>query len=663
MCGIFGLWNLDGHDIDRGSLRAGTEALHHRGPDDSGFLLVNSRSGDVVSCGGPDSAPDLHLPDLNQLSGVNFDLGFGFRRLSILDRSPSGHQPMQSSDGDLWIVFNGAVYNYLELRTELKSKGHRFSTGTDTEVILASYKEWGSDCLQRFNGMWAFAIWDSAALSLFLARDRFGVKPLYRGGTPETFAFASEIKALLASGVCSFDPDPFAISRYIAHGGMPSHRAGETFIDGIQEIPASHHLIVTREREKQTLYWQIEADSGSVDPEPAILVQRDLFEDAVRLRLRADVSVGSCLSGGLDSSSIVATIARLMLSERDVLQDRLGEHQRTFSAVYETPGRWDESIHIDRVVTATGASGNKVVPTAEGLWAEIESIVWHQDEPFQSTSIYAQWCVMQRAKQTGVTVVLDGQGADEVLGGYAPQASQLSELIRRGRLSKALVDARHMTLQMDGVDPMILPKAFWKLLPPGLDAWRLERKHRRNLGATPLRDALMPHSAPAFLEATSIADRRLSSHLEFQLTESTLPNLLRYEDRNSMAFSLEARVPFLDYRLVNHAFGSAAPYRLHEGWTKWVQRKAIEPILPPQIVWRRDKVGFGTPENDWLRTGKHQLLERVRSSPRARDYLDPKKAEAIFDRALTHSDPYGPWRWMNLAVWLDVMDSRGRARS
>ncbi|MDQ3706563.1 MAG: asparagine synthase (glutamine-hydrolyzing) [Chloroflexota bacterium] len=657
MCGICGIWHQDGKPVDVTSLRRATTAMRHRGPNDEGYLLVDTRSDRTVLCGGEDTAPELQLPRLEEFAGERFDLALGFRRLSILDISPSGHQPMPSHDGRCWIIFNGEVYNYLELRAELATFGHRFHTGSDTEVILAAYRQWGVECLSRFNGMWALAIWDGAQRKLFMARDRFGVKPLYMHASGNTLAFASEIKALLCANVAPFRPSEAAVAGYVARGLSPSHQSGETFFEGVEALPAAHYALVSAQGGASSAprrYWSLPSMQRAEPLEQARHRYTELFNDAVRLRLRADVPVGTCLSGGLDSSSIVSVVGRLMQSEHAVSLEQLGERQQTFSAVYDTNGPWNETPYIESVLSKTGAGGNSVVPSGEGLWRDLEQLVWHQDEPFQSTSIFAQWCVMRLARERGVTVLLDGQGADEVLGGYRPFAIWVGELMRAGRLRHAALAMRDI-YSVTKVNPATLLARAAALHSPGFVLGGLRNTRLRQAAAT---SGLRPHLAQQWLTgqkngAEAYSDQRsLDTHLA-RLVEGSLPDLLRYEDRNSMAFSIEARLPFLDYRLVEYVFSRAAPYRIHKGWTKWLQRVAVESLLPAEVVWRRDKVGFETPEWHWLRQGSSRVLDILADDAHAGEYLDLKSVRQEVPRLLAQpGNTSRVWRWVNLTLWL-----------
>jgi asparagine synthase (glutamine-hydrolysing) len=667
MCGINGIWRLDGGPIDVTALEWATTRLRHRGPDDEGYLLADPQDGDVAPdaeapftarvrlCGGRDTTPALNLPPLQAYQAEKYSLGLGFRRLAILDLSPSGHQPMSSSDGRLWMVFNGEIYNYLELRQELAGLGFTFHTGTDSEVILAAYQAWGANCLQRFNGMWGMAIWDIQERSLFLSRDRFGVKPLYYVYEQNTFAFASEIKALVGSNGLKFNPEPQSIYHYLSRGRLPGGRSEATFFAGVHSLPPGYAIQVDRSGVKVYRYWNLETQAES-EPQPfELLVEeyRALFEDAVSLRLRSDVAVGTCLSGGIDSSAIVCVINRLM-AQKGFTNEQIGQQQRTFSAVYEMQGPFNERAFVDKVLNALVASGapaqgNFTWPNVERLRDEAERMIWHQDEPFQSTSIFAQWCVMSKVRERGVTVLLDGQGADEILGGYRPFRKYLGDLLRANQYAAAWREARAIGVNTD--------VNGWRYFIPALgyrlSGWisHMERGWQSDLNAL----------APGFKAAgkkwhdrlVDQARPTLDRHLRDQLEDSSLPHLLRYEDRNSMAFSIEARVPFLDYRFVGYNFGPAAAWRIRDGWTKYVLRRAIQPWVPEEIVWRKDKVGFATPEKHWLR----QWLEMDRAwlfEPwLSQDYLSKEVVKGRIEEWIQNGGRMPPvWRWVNLELWL-----------
>jgi asparagine synthase (glutamine-hydrolysing) len=348
-----------------------------------------------------------------------------------------------------------------------------------------------------------------------------------------------------------------------------------------------------------------------------------------------------------------------MQSEHAVSLERLGEHQQTFSAVYETEGPWNERRYIEQVVAHTGAAGNYVYPTEPGLWDDLERLVWHQDEPFQSTSIYAQFCVMRLARERGVTVLLDGQGADELLGGYRPFALWLGQLLKSGQVVQALTEARRIQT-VTGLNPLpLLARGLAGQLPAPILARLRALRIRQALGKSGLAPDLEDRISD---EVEEWGDGysglgSLNQHLARQMLEDSLPTLLRYEDRNSMAFSIEARVPFLDYRLAEYIFTQAPQLRLRDGWTKWIQRKAMADLLPQEITWRRDKVGFETPERQWLEAGRERLLDLLSAGPGAH-YLDLDHVRAELPDLLRRQDGIARvWRWVNLVLWLKAFSA------
>lgn len=659
MCGIAG-WLEAAGEVDQDVLRRMTDALEHRGPDDAGHILVATRLAAAWDAGRGGERPDGH-----------WDLGLGHRRLSILDTSPRGRQPMATRDGRFWIVHNGEVYNYVELRSELGALGHSFSTETDTEVILAAYAQWGVDCLQHFNGMFAFAIWDGVERRLFCARDRFGIKPFYYWSDGHRFVFASEIKALLRHPAINAAPDDEIIHDYLALG-LVDHTP-QTFFAGIRRLPAAHMVVVDAQAglHGPRRWWEMPIGDrmGCGDEERLRLVDefRDLLEDSIRIRLRSDVPVGTCLSGGLDSSSIVAMANRLMF-DRDVIDPRLvGERQRTFSACFEDP-RFDESEFVDRVVGATGTANWKVYPSAEDLWSDAGEMVRYMDEPFQSTSQYSQWKVMQLVRSRSVTVTLDGQGADELLAGYPGyHAVLVASLLRRARLLSAAAETRAMFRFGDrGRRPAeLLPRAAYGLMPPGIGALAREMMARRGRGAGKDGAALavlQPDLAASFRERrrAMVAEQASLTHalnrrLHADVFRFSLPALLRYEDRNSMAFSIEARTPFLDYRLAELVASMPAGMKISRGWTKWVLRKAMHQSLPDEVTWRTDKKGFVTPEVLWLRAAKDRIGKLFDGAPSTAGYLASRAVARHLDgivKGNEHRFYTEAWRWVNLELWM-----------
>ena len=658
MCGICGIVDFrpDGHlaVVERMNV-----AICHRGPNDEGYLLANPATGEHRQLGGADSDPSLKLPRISGEAPAGMQLALANRRLSILDLSPAGHNPMPSHDGRFWITYNGEVYNYLELRAELEGHGFQFETGTDTEVILAAYEFWGADCLNRFNGMWAFAIWDVRKKELFCARDRFGIKPFNYFWDGRLFLFGSEIKALLAHPALNPEPRDSAVYDYLVTGSIEQN--DDTFFAGIQRLPAAHFLRLDLAEKRMSIqpYWQLEINTelgDETDIEPARLERfQELFEDAVRLRLRSDVPVGTTLSGGLDSSSVVWVVNQLMRNEHDVRPEIIGERQKTFTAYFEDEAI-DERPYLEQVLQATGVDGRLVAPEgAAGLWNELEALQRAQDEPFNSTSVYAQWCVMRLAKQGGVTVLLDGQGADEVLGGYNYYlGSFLAQTLRRQGPLAFGRRARQAAPTVLRSALFLSSLGIYNALPSpaaGLLTGIGDRYFRKNttVPSSLIDPAFASSMAGQNGHAKNAAQPVFADHLESSLRQFSLPALLRYEDRNSMAFSMEARVPFLDYRLVEYVYSLPAVYRVHQGWTKWLLREVMDGKLPDAVTWRRGKLGFATPERRWLEAGRPWIRETMqRQSPAALRYLKP----AAIERLVSAAPGPGAWRMVNLEVWL-----------
>jgi asparagine synthase (glutamine-hydrolysing) len=630
-----------------------TRAVRHRGPDGEGFAYFHPAGGAVTAVASDDSPRGVTGP-CEPPAGVT--AGLGHRRLSILDLSTAGHQPMRDAAGDCWITFNGEIYNYVELRAELAAAGHAFHTGTDTEVILAAWRAWGEDCLPRFNGMFAFVLLDRPTRRIFAARDRFGEKPLYLWATPTGgLALASEIKQFAAHPQWQARLNGQRAYEFL-NWGVSDHTA-ETLFAGVRQL-----------RGGECLSAPLDAPAAApprrwytVQPAPfagtfadAAAQFRALLDDAVRLRLRADVAVGSCLSGGLDSSALVCTM-------RAQLGDRAAGRQHTFSAGSDVP-RYDERAFIAQVVAAAGTSSHTVVPSAEGLLEELERVAWHQDEPFGSTSIYAQWCVCRLARERGVTVMLDGQGADEALGGYHGYfGPHLAGLLRRGRWGEFRREAaaartlhgHSRGLQAQLVANELLPAAVSDLLrrmsgrtvraPAHLDLARLGARP-----AAPL--------TPALDYRTPIRSLGLA-----QLTALNLPMLLHYEDRNAMAHGVEARLPFLDHRLVEFGLGLPEEYKLAGGWTKRVLREAMRDRLPEPVRLRRDKLGFATAEEVWLREWRPVEFRRLLAQAVAiADGALTPAALARYDRVMAGGERFNfaLWRMISFGTWLRRFDVR-----
>lgn len=638
MCGIAGILRLDGGAIAPAALRAMADALAHRGPDDRGYM------------GWAPGAPVACSRDPGAVDGAR--VAFAHRRLSILDLSPAGRQPMASADGRLQLAFNGEIYNYLELRAELAGLGHTFRSDSDTEVLLAAYRQWGAEALPRLVGMFAFALLDVEARRVLFARDPFGIKPLYYAALPGGWAFASEMPALLALPEVSRRAHPQAVYAYL-RSGLTDH-GSETLFAGIRQLEAGHALIMPldgREPAGPTPYWRL--DTGrtcALSFAEAAEQLRALFLENVRLHLRSDVPVGAALSGGIDSSAIVCAMRHL----------EPAAELHAFSFIPTDP-RLSEAPWIDQVVTAVGATAHMVSPTSADLVATLESLIRAQGAPFGSTSIYAQHRVFEEARRAGIPVMLDGQGADELFGGYVYfAAARLASLIRQGRHAQAAALVR-WACRRPGVSAHgLVMRAMDFLTPPGLQE--------------PLRRLVGREQRPAWLNARWFAERHASASahhyasgrevlkeaLAQALTVSSLPHLLRYEDRSSMAHAIESRVPFLTPGLANFVMSLPEAYLIApDGTSKAVFRAAMRGLVPDAVLDRQDKIGFNTPEQAWMRQLR-PWVQRVLTSEPAREVpaLDLAQVQADWAAVLAGKRPYDSrvWRWVNLIEWKRQFD-------
>jgi asparagine synthase (glutamine-hydrolysing) len=649
VCGIIGQLSRDSAPVDVARASAALTALRHRGPDDEGLVVIETPTGRTTAVRGADTpgavlSLDAPYAPRGEAGAAEGDLVLGARRLAIQDLSAAGHQPLCNEDATVWVAFNGEIHNFVELRRELESHGHRFRSHTDTEVVVHAYEQWGEECFHRFNGMWAFALWDARRRVLLCCRDRYGIKPLVYADDGRTLSFASEIKGLLALDAVRPEVNEPLAYDYLAHGFV-DHTA-ETFFRGVHMLPPGHLLRASRAK-VQTARWY---DLAPAEPNAEWVESfRGVFTDATALRLVSDVPVGTCLSGGLDSSAIVCTVAELTASGRASLGG--AAVQKTFSARYPDDAV-DEGRFIDAVAARSAAERHDVFPSGDTLHEELDRLVWHQEEPFGSTSIYAQWCVYRLARAEGVTVTLDGQGGDEVIGGYPQQLSPfLTQLVRTGRVREWSRESRAAgrDATLAGFATTALRGALWSL-PGGVQrkvqSAKAERRYPEWLNG---RTETAPRFAAA-LPSVHPGDK-LKAQLLHDLTVR-LPALLRYCDRNSMAHSVEARLPFLDHRLVELCFALPPRAFIRDGFTKAVLRDAMRDRVPPEVLARRDKIGFATPESAWL-DGELREIASSRSFA-GRGYVKPGGIEPLLE-AHERGDTAATgalWRCVNLELWL-----------
>ncbi len=571
MCGIAGAITTDKIELNIDRLKRMTDIIAYRGPDGDGHWI--SDDGKV---------------------------GLGHRRLSIIDLSVAGKQPMHYMDR-YSITFNGEIYNYVELKEMCLKQGYQFKTQTDTEVMMALYDWKKEDCLQYFDGMFAFALYDAKEQMVFAARDRFGEKPFYYYHVPgRFFAFASEMKALWADGI-KREVNKRMLYNYLAfrYVDNPSDYS-ETFFEDIRRLPHSHYILIDVNTLQFSIkrYWDIDCSrvDHSITVEQARQKFRELFYTSVSRRLRSDVPVGSSLSGGLDSSAVVAVI--------DDLNKARSLKQSTFSAIF--PGfEKDESRYINMVLKTLNVDPHFTSPDADTMLNELEDCFYHQEEPFGSASILAQYEVQKLAKRENVTVLLDGQGADELLAGYHPFYQFFFKEIKKANkiLFKKELDSYRELYNNNTINP--LPKRDLKYyarklsgpVKDGLKKMHGVYRHISNpyfsndfYHAYKNEQFIFPRSATTLNEAL------------YNSVNEGMTQLLRYADRNSMAHSREVRLPFLYHELVEFLFSLPAEFKIHDGWTKYIQRLTFEDLLPAEITWRKDKIGYEPPQKKWMET-------------------------------------------------------------
>lgn len=582
MCGIAGLVSLKVDEQISNKIVAMTDAIIHRGPDSGGTWVSESMR-----------------------------IGLAHRRLSILDLSEAGNQPMHF-ENRYSIVFNGEIYNYLELRSILVAKGYQFKTATDTEIIMACYDFYGEQFLNELNGMFAFALFDSTKQKVILARDRFGEKPLFYFKDTENFYFASEMKSLWTIGVKKEISDKYLFN-YIEYGFTYNpENLNETFYKNIYSVPHSHYLTldVSRLEFKIRQYYDIDyrLEDSQISFDEAKIRFKDLFYDSVKLRLRSDVPVGTSLSGGLDSTAVVCAMNNFHNCSQKI---------KTFSARF--PGfNKDESKYIDIVLNQIKADGYSVFPENSLEEDVLAKVAYHQEIPVASNSILAQYYVMKLAKDNNVIVLLDGQGADEILAGYPfYYFSYFSELFNKSKSEFTNQLRAYSKLHINNdINKRISSSDFLKTAIMMNYFSDFYKKSRNKLHSGKSRSVFCDSFYSAHLHESFKFYHRfqtLNEALYATTMKGNLQELLRYADRNSMANSREVRLPFLDHRIVEFMFSLPCQFKINNGWTKFIMREALSDIMPPQIAWRKDKIGYEPSNFDRIDNfePKLELLNRM----------------------------------------------------
>ncbi|MDE6386800.1 MAG: asparagine synthase (glutamine-hydrolyzing) [Lachnospiraceae bacterium] len=624
MCGIAGIIKKKNGKVNREEIQMMNHVMAHRGPDAEGIYIDDT-------------------------------VGFGHRRLSIVDLSESGNQPMFSHDRKYMLVFNGEIYNYIELKEHLKKKGAKFVTETDTEVIMEAYRFWGMDCTKKFNGMWSFALYDTVKREVFFSRDRFGVKPLYIYESEDELVFASEIKCITAIRPEQKRANITQIARYLA--GYQEDMDEHTFYTNIQNFLPSHSMLYDLDTDtgEYQQYWEINVPKFRKkwkcdNPYPKFL---ELLEDSIRIRLRADVKVGASLSGGLDSSTIVG-----------ILSKKFRAKIHTFSSIYKDKS-CNEKEYIDCMNQYADTIPHYIYPDrSDNIVQDMQNMLYYHDGPCFSASPYSGYCVY-RGVGEHVKVMLDGQGADELFGGYLFfYRAKLKEVLRQNsRIAK--------------LRAVILIASIWKVYPdiarnlatellretPMDKKWRqLKKKMRR-------REQAQQHTRLKYRKKFAEIDLKigaqdnysiineLDKELNLQLQYRLLPRILHDVDRNSMARSLEVRLPFLDYRLVEFSYTLSDEDKIRGSYTKYIMRKSCKKYLPEKVRNRRNKMGFPAPFDKWLRDERFRdEIKKYLDAFKYRNIVDSFSLERCYQAHLSGKENWEEqlFRFMMLEMWLQT---------
>lgn len=641
MCGITGIIDFDESGKPEEILQM-NNLIKHRGPDDEGYFLFNKK-GDKVLCSGNDSIDEVKQTQINVLekSHQQFSVLLGHRRFSIIDPSFLGHQPFIEAEGHYSLIFNGEIFNYIEIKDSLKSLGHKFKSDSDTEVLLKAYIQWGVKCFELFNGFWAIAILDCKKNSIILSRDRFGIKPLYIYKQKRRIYFSSEIKAIFPFYM-EKDVEREAVYMYLVHDRKDSMH--DSLWRNIKQVPSAHYVEICLEtgREIYTRYWDYPVrrlEESEVDLESSIDELNSLLEDSVRLRLRSDVPIEANLSGGLDSSSIVYHASKILRK----YDKRLTVH----TIRYNNDLALDESKKAKEIANSLDIDYKEIVLNADDVWKNLDQLIYNLEEPVHSAAFYVQWLAWKQIAKEGYKVILHGSANDELMMGY----SYLSQIHDLNRLNKFDIPLRMQSRHT------LYPKNVARIIK-----WILQKKI--NLIGHPILDSALNYNSKAFnkdfLVSTSEIEKEYNT--KYSLWNSTASNRISADwnnlripfwvnimDKSMMSIPIEVRMPFMDYRLVEFAFKQPISYHYHNGWTKYLLRKSVSGKLPSEIVWQKDKIGFTVPKRKWI-FDNIKNIESIIKNGSAEDYID---ADYVTSN-LESIDIDTLWRIINFIKWKNL---------
>ncbi len=667
MCGITGIVSLSEKipGITQ-HVKNMNDAIRHRGPDGEGYLLFDGS--ETFSLFGNDTPEEVRnssdqSPPISAITDFQSDTTrfvLGHRRLSIIDVSKLGHQPMCDVEKKIWIVYNGEIYNHVELRQELSQQGIPFKTQTDTEVILQAYLFWGEECVSRFNGMWSFVIFDVKNNFLFGSRDRVGVKPFYYYKDKNVFAFASEQKALLKFPQVVTSINFKVASDFLTGDIQFIERGEENMFQNIFELMPSHNFKIdlTSNSFKQWKYYTLNSNTDFSEFNKSTFEEyrketEKLLVDSVKLRLRSDVPVGSCLSGGIDSSAIVGIMGSLAGAGHHV---NLGGKLKLFTLTFPNQSI-DESKWAKYVVDQTQAEWHCVTPTASDLLRDLSDLNYAQDIPVCSTGTYGQFQLMRKAKESGIKVILDGQGGDELFGGYLSHSIVYwKELLKHGKIGHLYAELSadgNFSFNLKQLFRDLTKREFSSLIPISLQQSFYKSYFKQNefLKDSVIKEYL--HGGGMSSELDVSRSGSLNEALLKDFTDTRLKMYLKYEDRSSMWHSLEARTPFADdHRLVEYVFNIPGAYKIHKGVNKHLLREAAKAYLPIPIKNRKDKLGFVTPIDQWMKEIKKEGMDFFDNS--LADYMDVNKIKQNpekFFSMTNHADGVRVFRMLSFALW------------
>jgi asparagine synthase (glutamine-hydrolysing) len=639
MCGISGYFLTNTVETSVEKILRMTRIIAHRGPDDEGLTLISPESSHAIDLTTADSAKGVpHYQCAEADNRAPHRIAFGARRFSIVDISPAGHQPFWSHDRRVCVAFNGEIYNYVELRQELETLGHGFYTNSDTEVLVESYKRWGADCFRRFNGFWALSLYDMEKRAMLLARDRHGKAPLYITKTPNGLLWSSEIKGIFAAmGSSDYAVRDQAVSDFILHGWRDVFH--ETFYDGIATFPNGAYAWIEPDGGyRPQKYWMLPQQrmkERDVSPDEAIEKFRDLLDDAIKIRLRADVPVGFELSGGMDSSAIVGLAA----------QTRIALH--AFTVSFSGTG-YDEEPFARKLVERYQDHINYTVlqPPEDDLFEQADEYIKLMEEPFHSPNMLTNQGIWREMSKAGIRVSMNGAAGDEVLAGYAGDyyIPYLRSLLREKRFSRFTKEFISFSEHRPGYFGIDYLRRIYRLLPARL----------RVLSNSP---TAIPSSADPFIKPSQVQDLagpswNIHQRLIDNMGDWRMNYWLRSGNQSSMGVPVEVRAPFLDYRVVDFAFTLPVSYLIRDGWLKWILRESVKDVLPPEVVWRRNKLGFPFPYTEWLLASRKRFFAMIGSLDCP--YIDLPNLHAAYSDLSRHNPVY-LWRIMSVALWWKKM--------